>query len=79
VLAFTEEHPGQMSREAARHAVELGLYVFGLVALAYASKRVGQGLLRVIPVVRVGGGAGVNKVLTQRVGRRATQALRLRP
>lgn len=62
-----------------REISKLVLHVFGAVAIVYASKSVGQGLLRAIPVVGVGVGAGVNKVLTQRVGRRAIHALRLRP
>jgi hypothetical protein len=62
-----------------REISKLVLHVFGVVALVQASQSVGKGLLRAIPVVGVGVGAGVNKVLTRRVGLRAIRALRLRP
>lgn len=62
-----------------REVSKFVLHIFGTVALVYASKSVGNGLLRAIPVVGVGVGAGVNKVLTTRVGRRAIQGLRLKP
>ncbi|MCC6527737.1 MAG: hypothetical protein IT373_34140 [Polyangiaceae bacterium] len=59
---------------------ELGkavLEALGYVAVAAASRSVGKGVLRAIPLVGIGLGAGMNKLLTQRLGRAAHAALAL--
>jgi hypothetical protein len=62
-----------------RQVSKLVLDLFGILALAAASKMFGKVALRALPLVGVVAGAGVNKVLTTRVGHRAIRALRLRP
>jgi uncharacterized protein (DUF697 family) len=54
------------------------LHVCGVIAVAYAAQTVGKALLRAIPFVGIGIAAGVNKVLTQKVGEKAHRALTLR-
>jgi hypothetical protein len=62
-----------------REVSKMVITVFGFIAIAAASRAIGRGILRAVPIVGMVAGAGVNKVLTQRVGRRAIAALRLRP
>ena len=49
--------------------------VVGRLAIAGASRSIGKGLLRAIPIVGIGIGAAANKLLTQSVGRAAFEAL----
>jgi hypothetical protein len=58
-----------------RELEKVMLKVFSALALVWASKYVTKGILHAVPFVGVGIGAGVNKVLTTRVGRSAQAAL----
>ena len=61
-------------RELSKRVVE----VFGLLVMVRAAMRFGHGVLRALPIVGVCVGAGINKTLSRRVGRRADEALRAR-
>lgn len=63
---------------APRELEKLALQVVGWMLVAYAAETVAKGLLRSLPFVGIGVGAGLNKVLTRRVGRRARMWLFLR-
>lgn len=60
-----------------REISKLLLRALGAIATAAAARSLGRGLLRVIPLVSVGIGAGVNYTLTRRVGRKIVLALEL--
>lgn len=62
-----------------REVSKLVLDIFGILAVAAASKMFGRVALRALPLVGVVAGAGVSKMLTTRVGHRAIRGLRLRP
>jgi uncharacterized protein (DUF697 family) len=61
-----------------RELEKLLLHVVGLVGIGYASKYVTKGVLRAVPFVGIVVGAGLNKTLTERVGKRARTWLRSR-
>jgi hypothetical protein len=61
-----------------REVSKLLLGVTAALLAVRASTAVGRALLRGIPLLGVGIGAGVNKVLTRRVGQHAIAALKLR-
>jgi hypothetical protein len=54
-------------REIEKHL----LHVFGVIAIALATKYVPRGVVRAVPFVGIAVGAGLNKALTARVGRNA--------
>lgn len=61
-----------------REVSKVLLHVCGVFALAYAAQSVGKALLRAVPFVGIGVGAGLNKMLTTRVGQQAHRELTLR-
>lgn len=61
-----------------REVSKMLLRVLSIVAALRATKALGCGVLRAIPVVGVGIGAGLNKALTTRVGDAAHQTLSAR-
>jgi hypothetical protein len=61
-----------------REASKLLLQVLGAFGLVYATKYAGQGLLRAIPFLGIGVGAGLNKMMSARVGERALDEIALR-
>lgn len=63
---------------APREVSKMLLRVCGAIALAYAARSLTKAVLRAIPLVGVGVGAGLNKVLTTRVGEQAHRELTLR-
>lgn len=61
-----------------REVEKMLLHVLAFVGLDYGAKRLGRVVLRALPFVGIGLGAGMNKVLTARVGERAHAWLALR-
>lgn len=60
---------------APRRVVKLLVEILALIAVAVLAERL---LLKAIPLVGIAVGAGMNKVLTSRVGKRANEELELR-
>lgn len=61
-----------------RELSKLVLELFGKIATIKAAQKLGVGLLRAVPFVGIGVGAGLNKAMTAKVGRRAHGALNAR-
>lgn len=63
---------------APRELEKLALQIAGYILVEVAAAKLATGLLRSLPLVGIGVGAGLNKILTRRVGRRARMWLFLR-
>lgn len=63
---------------APRELSKVVLELFGKLATLKAAQKLGTGVLRAIPFVGIGVGAGLNKAMTAKVGRRAHGALNAR-
>ncbi len=62
-----------VSNYTPRELQKLLLRVSSAIAINYATKYVTKGVLKAIPLVGIGIGAGFNKVLTTKVGRKARE------
>lgn len=67
-----------VARYGSREIGKVLLKVLGIFLLAYGAQVVGRSILRAIPLIGIGVSAGVNKVLTTRVGELADRELALR-